>query len=128
MKVYMNKIFDKLGICASTLCLIHCLATPILILFFPAIEDLLGTSAEHFHTALAVIVVSLVLIAVYPQCRRHGHKDIVAIALIGVGFIIGSLFIENHPLAHHSTTIIGSIFLIIAHFKNMKVRHNKTEH
>lgn len=128
MKIYMNKLLDKFGICASTLCLIHCIATPFIIIFFPTIEEMLGNRAEHIHEIFAAIVITLVLIAVYPQCRRHGHKDIVAFALLGVILIIGALFIENIPVLHYSLTSLGSISLIIAHFRNMKVRHNKCDH
>jgi len=124
----MNKIWDKFGICASTLCLIHCIATPFIIMFFPSIKSMIGD--DHFvHEVFSVIVITLVIIAVYPQCRRHGHKDIVGFAITGAVLIISAIFIyhENVTL-HYVLTSLGSISMIIAHLKNMKLRHNKCDH
>jgi len=119
----INKIWDKIGLCASGLCLIHCLATPILLLLMPGFQFSEGFD-EHMHEIFAVIVVTSIMFAVYPHCRKHGHKDIIAYAFIGVALILVSVFFQDIPLdLSHILTIIGSIFLIIAHVKNMKVRH-----
>jgi hypothetical protein len=124
----MGKIWDKFGICASTLCLIHCIATPIIILLFPSIDSFLGNT-HIVHEIFAVIVISLVVIAVYPQCRKHGHKDIIAFAVIGSALIITAIFMfEENITLHYILTIAGSISLITAHVKNMKLRHNKCDH
>ncbi len=126
-------IANKIGICASTICLIHCIATPIILLFFPALSLTPADHGDHshahgsFHEIFAVIVVSSVLIAIYPQCKRHGHKDIVFYALVGVAFILGAVFL-GHGLGEIyevGMTITGSIFMILAHMKNMKVRHGR---
>ena len=125
----MKRIADKIGLCASTICLIHCIATPVVLLLFPAFNISLG---EHEHGAhglvheiFAVVVVSSILIAIYPQCKRHGHNDIILYALLGVAFILGSIFF-GHDLGEMyevGLTMTGSLFLVLAHVKNMKVRH-----
>lgn len=123
-----NKFWDKLGICASGLCLIHCLATPIVLMLFPTFK--LAFLEHHaIHQILAVVVVSSVLIAVYPQCKKHGHKDIVLWAILGVFSILLAVFF-GHDLGEeieHTVTIAGSILLLIAHIKNIRVRHGKCE-
>mgnify|MGYP000651601952 CR=1 FL=1 len=75
------------------------------------------------------MVISSVLMAVYPHCRRHGHKDIVAFALAGVTFIVVALFFGHDygEVIEHGLTITGSILLIIAHIRNIKVRHGRCE-
>lgn len=124
----MNKFWDRIGICASGLCLVHCIATPFLLLLFPSIK-LAYFEHDNFHQIFGVIVVSSVLVAVYPQCRKHGHKDIVIWALSGVLLILAGIFIGHELGEHyeHILTILGSFFLIWAHVKNMKVRHGKCE-
>ena len=123
-----SKIWDKVGICASGLCLVHCLATPVILLIFPTFK--LAFLEHHaIHEVLGVLVVSSVLIAVYPQCRKHGHKDIIGFALGGVLFILAGVFF-GHDLGEeleHGLTIVGSILLLTAHVKNIKVRHGKCE-
>ena len=123
----LNRIWDKVGICASGLCLVHCLATPILLLFVPGFKysDMVD---EHTHEIFAVVVVSSIMFAVYPNCRKHGHNDIILLALSGVVLILISIFFHDIPVGiSHTITVIGSIILIIAHIKNMKVRHGKCE-
>lgn len=123
----VTKIWDKIGVCASGLCLVHCLATPFLILLFPATKiDFLET--YHFHEIFAVLVTSSILLALYPHCKKHGHTDIILIAAVGVAFVIGGIVFPQLPeTLHVASTVIGSIFLITAHIKNMKVRHGKCE-
>lgn len=118
----MSKLLDRLGVCASTICLIHCVATPFVIFFFPAVR---GTFSEAAHEVFAVVVVALIAVAVFPHCRKHGHKDIIAMAAAGTFSILSAIFFEERmPLAfHYILTTIGSIFLILAHLKNIKVRH-----
>lgn len=124
---FSNKIWDKIGICASGLCLIHCLATPILLLVFPTLKLTLLES-HIVHEIFALVVISSILIAVYPHCKKHGHTDIIAIAFGGVAFVVAALLFHDLPSSiADSLTIIGSILLIIAHFKNMKVRHGRCE-
>lgn len=128
-EISMNtKVWDKLGICGSSLCLVHCLATPFVLLLFPTFE---WAFLEHhtFHEILGVFVVSSVLIAVYPQCRKHGHKDIIGFALGGITFILAGIFL-GHDLGdgfEQGFTIFGSILLVTAHFKNIKVKHGNCD-
>lgn len=125
MNVIVNKIFDKLGICASAICLVHCLLTPFVVLFFPTIEESLGENAEKIHTLLAFVVVTLVVIAILPKFLKHRRKDILSYASLGISLILGALIFEEPPILHNSMTILGSIFLIITHIKNMKAQQNK---
>lgn len=126
-KTMSTKIWDKIGICASGLCLVHCLATPILLLVFPATKIALFDS-HLFHEIFAIVVVSSIMLAVYPHCKKHGHMDIIKIALIGVVLVLSPIIFHDLPIyATHGLTISGSIFLITAHIKNMKVRHGKCE-
>ena len=126
-KSLSTRVWDKIGVCASGICLIHCLATPILLLIFPASKI---QFFEHgvLHAVFAVLVVGSILLAVYPTCKKHGHKDIMTFAALGVFFILSSfLFHDYGEVIEYVFTIAGSICLIIAHIRNMKVRHGKCE-
>ena len=127
-KSAMNKVLDKFGICVSGLCLIHCILTSIVIILFPTLN---ATFFDHesFHEVFATMVVISVLLAVYPHCRRHGHKDIVIFDRIGTALIVMAIYIGHQMgiVFEHGMTILGSIFLIWAHIKNIKVRHGRCE-
>ena len=120
------KMLDKIGICASSLCLIHCLTTPLVIVLFPGLLHSLNLTHE-IHAIFAIVVITLALSAVLPHCRKHGHKDILAYALGGSGTLVLSL-VFHHAIGdtlHLILSIAGSILLIIAHLKNIRVRHGK---
>lgn len=122
----MNRLWDKIGICASGLCLVHCLTTPLLLIFYPVF---LHTDTHHsVHEILAFIVIASIMIAVFPKCHKHGHYDIIGIATVGMLFVLGGLFLhESSLLLATITTSLGSAFLIYAHYKNMRIRHGKCE-
>ena len=123
---FMHRIWDKLGICVSGLCLVHCLVTPLVLIFYPTTN--LIFEEEFVHQIFGIIVVSSALVAVYPNCQKHGHKDILIYAISGVALILAGIFLhEFSELATHLFTVIGSILLIWAHLKNMKVRHGKCD-
>lgn len=123
----LSKLSDKFGICASGLCLIHCLATPILLFVFP-VSKLHILEKEGLHQGFAVLVISSILIALYPTCKKHGHKDIIVLASLGICFVLSAIFIHQMPeILGHSLTVTGSILLIIAHIKNMRIRHGRCE-
>lgn len=120
-----NKIWDKLGLCTSILCLIHCILPPLLMLFIP-MNTFSFLEAEGVHGALSVVVVLSIIVAIYPTCKKHEHRDILIIASLGILFVVGAAFITHfNETLHIVLTMIGSILLIIAHVKNIKVRHGK---
>lgn len=122
----MNKLWDKIGICASGLCLIHCLATPIILLFFPLF--LHNETHEFLHEVLAFVVIASVMVAVFPKCHKHGHYDIIAIASVGMLLVLAGLFVHDISIyLATGVTSVGSGFLIYAHYKNMRIRHGKCE-
>lgn len=123
----LNKIWDKIGICASGLCLVHCLLTPILILAFPS-YNFSAAKDDSIHEIFAVVIIISLMMAVYPTCRKHGHKDIVVFAALGIILILLGTFLHSLPeTLSHIVVIAGSISLIIAHIKNMRVRHGTCE-
>lgn len=123
-----KKIIDKIGICASSLCLIHCFFTALMIIGFPALNlSVLGH--EVIHEIFAIVVVTTAMIAVYPLCRKHEHKDIIILAVIGTILILSGVIFHSWPeWIGHTATSLGSLFLISAHYKNIKIRHGKCAH
>lgn len=122
------EIIDKIGICASSLCLAHCIMTALMIVGLPFLgQNFLNH--ELIHDILAVVVVITVVIAVYPHCHKHGHKDIVAFAVLGATLVLaGVIMHDSVELPADLFTILGSISLIFAHYRNIKVRHGKCSH
>ncbi|MDW7691435.1 MerC domain-containing protein [Flammeovirgaceae bacterium SG7u.111] len=126
MKERLLKYADLIGISGSVLCLIHCLAVPIIALFSA------GLTSAHQHLGVGndIIFMFVCLVAVYFAVRTAASSSI-KIALwvfMGTFFISMSLGRNFHELewmeylAHIST-----LGLIITHIVNIKEK-KKTVH
>jgi hypothetical protein len=125
----MNKFFDKMGICVSGLCLVHCLIMPIILLSFPVVFSDFEHSDHDIHFLFGILVLISATLAVYPHCRKSGRKDILGLAVAGVLLILGGFTIghEISETVEHGLTVIGSILLVIAHYKNIRIKHSTCE-
>lgn len=125
----INKFFDKLGICVSGLCLVHCLIMPFALLSFPVLSNYFHHLEENIHLIFGVLVLTSAIFAVYPHCRKSGRKDILILALMGSITVLTAFTLahEISEVLESILTVTGSVMLIIAHFRNMKVKHTKCE-
>ncbi|HZV66427.1 MAG TPA: MerC domain-containing protein [Telluria sp.] len=81
----MKKIIrfaDCVGMGASALCLVHCLAMPLLLLVFP-LSGLMGKD-DSFHRYLAAIVTLPVLLALVPGFIAHRRWAVLVFGATGL--------------------------------------------
>ena len=124
-RLSLNNIFqaDYIGAAASSLCLIHCLATPLL---FVAQAGSV-TVSEHGHGPLwwGLIDISLLflsLIAIYRAVRltsKQWMKYTMVISWIALAFIIFNEKLEGFHLPHEAI-YIPAISLVFLHLYNKK--------
>ena len=115
---------DGWAIGLSGLCLVHCLALPVIAMAAPAA---LGLEAFHweFHVAFLVIAAALTISAFWPG-QMHGvdvrrSKRAMALAGLGFAFMVSAVVGPLH--AHERTlTTIGVLILASAHVLNWRVR------
>ncbi|MCB0702070.1 MAG: MerC domain-containing protein [Candidatus Kapaibacterium sp.] len=106
---------DKIGITASVLCLIHCLAIPIL---FTVSADTLHL-VNHQMPIIDYIFAVVALIAAYFSGRKTTDTKIkIAFGIGWALFIIGVLLHDNPYLLY--LLHIGSVILIVTHLKNIR--------
>lgn len=137
---------DRWAIFLSAVCMIHCLATPLLLMAFPFVHELPNEALIH-----SLFIFPLVAFAVWAFWRGykiHGRKTAMVLGLIGFFALLTGLALHDHTglipatgLPHAGlsfdehqgmhifgvhlgwasvVTSIGSIFLIAAHFFNMR--------
>lgn len=113
--------WDKLGVAGSGLCLLHCLALPVLVGALPSL-GLVFLADEMVHEILAFLLIGLAALAFVPGYRRHGDKRVLVLMAIGLGLILfatwGSAVIDLHGAGETIVSVAGSLFLISAHFLN----------
>ncbi len=109
------------AISASLLCLVHCLALPLLLLALPAIVGAIFES-EMFHIVAAALVVPAAALAFLLGYRRHRSLRPAILGSAGVACIVAALFPTLGEPAAAAITAIGSLLLIGGHIFNWRLR------
>jgi peptidoglycan/LPS O-acetylase OafA/YrhL len=111
---------DNLGIWASALCVVHCIATPVLISVSAVFAHLIP-GEEKTHRTLAIGVASLGAIALIKGFRTHGRRRILGLMALGLACIFAGAFYGDRLPSHGyevAVTMIGSALMICAHRMN----------
>ena len=118
----MNKVVgaaDYFGMTASTLCLLHCLGTPVLLSAFPLLA--LGEQDDVVHRYMAVMVTLPVLLALIPGFLSHRRWLVLVLGGFGLTCFIAAVLLIGPLYGETAETIlavIGGTHLFAAHLKN----------
>jgi len=103
---------DKIGIFASTLCLIHCMLFPLLFSILPTLEII--------HNGLEIILIPLSFIlggmSLFDNIKKHKYYKSILLFILGFILISMTIIFDISELFHW----IGIILLVIAHYINYK--------
>lgn len=111
---------DFVGIGLSLLCLVHCLALPVLIAFAPAI--LRGLPGDDVtHRSLAVMIGLVGLLAFRSGYKVHRKRWVLAVFVIGLALVsivaaLGEAVLSAH--VESAITVCGGLLLVTAHLFN----------
>ncbi|HKK77296.1 MAG TPA: MerC domain-containing protein [Saprospiraceae bacterium] len=110
---------DFLGFSASFACAVHCMALPVLLSlgFLGGAEWLENEAIERFLIIGSIIIASYSIGKSY--FREHRNVYPLLWLLVGIAFLIGSLFL-HHGSSHYILTAIGGFSIAFAHFVNWK--------
>lgn len=109
---------DGAAVGLSALCLIHCLALPLVVAGLPFLAQF---AEGHLHAQMLVVVLPLSFIALGLGFRHHRNTSIVAAGCIGMLLLTIGATIAHEQLglvADRMFTIVGSLILATAHFYN----------
>ena len=118
----LNKIIkfaDHMGMSTATVCLVHCLATPLLLSLLP----MLGWLAEEetVHQYLVAFAIVAALAALLPGFLVHRRWKVIVYGGIGLASISGATFIVGPQFGEYAElflSVIGGICLFVAHMNN----------
>jgi hypothetical protein len=117
-------LLDLLGLGLSALCLIHCIALPMVLIALPTLATFGHDDHHHWlHLALALVLVPLAFASLLPGYLRHRRTAVMAGGALGVAAILIGAFLEGWlgESAVTALTIAGSLCLIGAHWINLSV-------
>ncbi len=113
---------DGAGIAASTVCLVHCLASPLLLVVGSALP--FGGISDHMvHFVLLALVVPISGYALVTGHQHHGSWRALALGAVGVlGLAIAAIFL--HDAVGHEVerwvTVASSAVLASGHWVNFR--------
>ena len=85
---------DKLSICLSLCCILHCIALPVIILMIPSFASL-WINNENVHVILVLFAVPISLFAMAKSLRIHHNYKCISLAFIGLSFLVIAIFMHN---------------------------------
>ena len=114
---------DLFGGTATLICVLHCLATPILLISFPFL------ASERFELGLAAFLISLASVAIIGGAIQHGHRLALVPYAAGVlAFVLVWWLGPDNHLNHVVAALLASILLMVAHVINFRYCRYCPEH
>ena len=117
---------DKLAICLSVSCIIHCIGLPILILLIPSLSSL-WVNDELTHVLIVIVELPT---SIYASLKVFGKNKNFrcfecyrCVLLMSIGFILlfsAFLLHDFGEFVEKMVTIIGATVLASAHIYNIK--------
>jgi hypothetical protein len=117
MKNIATKAYDILGISSATLCLIHCVVFP-LIVVIP-----LGFSHNPYIDLLFALLGLWAVLRVVKTAR----KSVSIVLIVSITLILGSVLMDVFFNFHSNLIFIGGIGMVVGHLVNF-MNHKKHQH
>ena len=95
---------DKLSICLSLCCILHCIALPVIILMIPSFASL-WINNEKVHVILVLFAVPISLFAMAKSLRVHHNYKCISLAIVGLSLLVGAIFMHDINFGSESSHI-----------------------
>ncbi|WP_370338502.1 MerC domain-containing protein [Parvularcula marina] len=117
---HSSRLIDLGAAGLSGLCIMHCLALPILAGFLP----LVGTISDNhlIHQMMALTAVPLSLFAVLLRQKTGRERAFFPLILAGLGFLLLGAFIEAVEDYERLLTVTGAVLIATGHIMRLR-RH-----
>lgn len=121
-----DTLLDRTAVVLSGLCVLHCLALPILIVAAPLAAGLAGT---HWHAPMLLLVVPLSVVAIVIGYRKHGNLTVPWLGALALTLLVAGGTVAHYrygAAADGVLTIGGSLLLACVHLRNSRLtRHRR---
>jgi len=112
-----NGVMDRLAIAVSGLCVVHCLASAVLVTLLASAGGLLVSPV--IHEVGLTMAIMLGIVALGRGVLEHDFMMPSAVGSLGLGVMAGAMTME-HGLAETAYTVVGVLILALGHDLNRR--------
>ncbi|NNC99533.1 MAG: MerC domain-containing protein [Gammaproteobacteria bacterium] len=119
---------DKFAVFLSSVCILHCLLTPIAITLLPIIALNVVVEDILFHRAMLWLVLPTSSVALFLGCRKHRSLLIVGVGILGMSMLVLIAFFAHDlltPTHEKLATSLAGIILAASHVLNYRACQNQ---
>lgn len=125
-----SRKWDRTGVVVAAICLVHCLAFPLLVLLIPTTETLLNNPIVEATLLVSAILVGS--ISFFTSYQTHKKVGPLILGTLGVGLMVLSLFSDlEHGHSDFDSLVdrlnllmmLGGALLITGHLWNIYACH-----
>ncbi|WP_084417801.1 MerC domain-containing protein [Henriciella litoralis] len=125
-RVLNPRAIDASAITLSALCMIHCLALPLLAAMLPLAS--VWAEAEWVHKAFVLVAVPLSGFAIVRSATSPGGLGFMLLALSGLTLLIAAAFLKPLHEVETPVTVTGALLLASAHIWRWSRHRNSNAH
>ena len=113
-----TNFWDWAGVFFSSLCVIHCIATPLLLA-----GAAVWIASEWIHVSMLLLLIPIVIMASMRPCPAQKKRQVVFIFISGLALLGAALLMEERvgEVGEIVLTVAGSSLLIAGHLKNRRM-------
>lgn len=118
-------ILDKTAVTLSGLCLLHCLAFPLVLVVLPFLSEI---PVDHLHAQMLILVIPISVFAFVSGYRRHRNFRVVVSGAVGMVVLAigGTVAHYRYGLtADRVLTIAGALILAVTHYFNSRLSRHR---
>ena len=117
---HVQRWIDRAAIGLSGLCLVHCIATVLLVAALASTGTILAR--PEIHEAGLALAIALAALGLGLGLRRHGRTGPLLVGSAGIGLMASGLAVPHGPW-EAALTIGGVVFVALAHRLNGRAFH-----
>ena len=114
---------DRAAFCFSSLCILHCLLLPVLLVAYP-IGILVTLSDEMFHQIMVSVALPLSLVSLYVGYGHHKRNQLIVFGSVGLGMLMLPLVVPHELISETEETwltVAGGLIVCLAHVVNFRL-------
>ena len=108
-----SKLLDISGVGLSCLCLLHCMALPLLVVSAPVLA--VFSENEAVHKVLVLLALPVALLAIFTTPQTRSRPLIFGMLVVGISLLLAGAFVEALHDYETPLTVVGALFLSGGH-------------